>query len=147
MASGFITLRNGKTWSPRWTGYDLVLKTIMAYLTDNGNESGLKEWIKSVLPNIENGDVECGYCFIRNSDGENILREIDTRFIKTEYLETFWKTLKKIVAEQKKSENDSSFLFYELFDKYKTSMINDSAEPDELDEAKDQKYKPIGIYF
>ena len=55
--------------------------------------------------------------------------------------------MKKIVAEQKKSENDSSFLFYELFDKYKTSMINDSAEPDELDEAKDQKYKPIGIYF
>lgn len=147
MASGFIILGNGKTWSPRWTGYDIVLKTIMNNLTYNGKEFELKKWIESILPNIENGDVECGYCFIRNSDGENILREIDTRFIKNEYLDIFWNTLEKIVVEQKKSENDSSFLFFDLFNDYKDSLLDKTLKSNDLDEAKDIKYKPIGIYF
>lgn len=147
MASGFITLSNGKTWSPRWTGYDIVLKTIMNNLTDNGKEFELKKWIASVLPNIENGDVECGYCFIRNSDGENILREIDSRFIKNEYLDIFWNTIKKIVVEQEKSGNDSFFLFFDLFNQYKDSLLNKIVESEDLNGAKDIKYKPIGIYF
>lgn len=147
MASGFITLSNGQTWTSRWTGYDLVLKTIMERLSYNERELELKEWIKSILPNIENGDTECGYCFIRNKDGENVLREIDTRFIKIEYLEIFWKTLEKIVIEQKISDNYSSFLFFELFDQYTASIQESLVEADELDEAKDIKYKTIGIFF
>jgi hypothetical protein len=147
MASGFITLRNGKTWSPRWTGYDIVLKTIMNNLTDNEKEFELKKWIESILPNIENGDEECGYCFIRNSDGENVLREIDTRFIKNDYLVIFWNTLEKIVDEQKKSENDFSFLFFDLFKEYKACLLEKNVEAKNLDEGKDIKYKPIGIYY
>ena len=119
----------------------------MNNLTDNEKELELKKWIESVLPNIENGDEECGYCFIRNSDGENVLREIDTRFIKNDYLVIFWNTLEKIVAEQKKSENDSSFLFFDLFKEYKACLLEKNVEAENLDEGKDIKYKPIGIYY
>jgi hypothetical protein len=51
MASGFITLPNGQDWSSRWSRYDWVLETIKNELSDNSNESQLKEWINYILPN------------------------------------------------------------------------------------------------
>jgi CTP:phosphocholine cytidylyltransferase-like protein len=41
-------------------------------------------------------DIESGWCFIRNSDHETVVRDLDTRFMKEEYLQIFWNTLKNV---------------------------------------------------
>lgn len=95
MASGFITLPDGTDWSSRWTGYDLVLETIMQALPENNNEGILKNWLCYLLPDEENGDIEACYCFYKNG-AESILRIFDTRWMKPEFRELFWNTVQSL---------------------------------------------------
>ena len=102
MASGFITLPNGKDWSTRWSGYDLILETIMQKLGEHDDEGYLKKWLEFILP-TEN-DVESGYCFFKvisedPYDSECVLRIIDTRYMHPKYYEIFWKTVETLNHE------------------------------------------------
>ncbi len=130
MASGFITLPNGEDWSSRWTRYDWVLETIMNQLSDVGKENELKKWIEYILPNEEKGDIESGYCFFKKTgnkeDFECVLRIIDTRFMKDEFQEIFWNTV-KLLSYKLKPDPNIGFLMNDLFNHYEKSL-NDKRE-------------------
>lgn len=136
MASCFITLKNGETWSYRWTAYDIVLKEI----AKNTTSTELKNWIKLLLPG-EN-DYECGYCFIRESDGENVVREIDLRYLKDKYQIEFADSVERIIQNLKGQESD--FLFINLFDMLQKSEQDIPVEPDQINNEEFEKYKLLG---
>lgn len=135
MASGFITLQNGRDWSSRWSGYDYVLETIMNRLNSEGDEGHLKQWLHYILP-TEN-DVESGYCFFKRitpdpKDSECILRIIDTRFMKENYKKIFLDTVEKLNAELDTDESPG-YLINELFLSYKYSLDQAYVEPEDDD--------------
>ncbi|WP_262151213.1 hypothetical protein [Chryseobacterium foetidum] len=119
MASGFITLPDGNDWSARWSTYDFVLEAIMKKLASNGEEGYLKKWLEFILPNEENGDIECGYCFYKkigsnDDDFVTILRIIDTNLMKQGYYEIFWNTVAELNQEIDPGAGDIGFLINEL---------------------------------
>lgn len=137
MASGFITLPNGKDWSARWSGYDLVLKTIMSVLSEEGIEGHLRKWLTYILPNENNGDVESGYCFYKKvgdnkDDFESILRIIDTRLMKKEFQTIFWNSVEKAHL-QLNIESYESFLMTQLYHSYINSLQESEVPPNDLD--------------
>ncbi len=131
MASGFITLPDGTDWSSRWTGYDAVLEIIMLELKNDGDEGILKEWIKYILPNENNGDIESGYCFYKKGS-ENILRIIDTRLMKPNFQKIFWDKVKSL-TQKLDAEQSIGFLINQLNNCYESSIRNSYMEPDNLD--------------
>ncbi len=137
MASGFITLSNGQDWSARWSSYDWVLETVMNELRDSGLEKTLKDWICYILPNEEKGDVESGYCYHKATDGkESILRIIDTRLMKPEFVEIFWQTVKKLASKLQREEG-IGFYINELYDIYISSLNEKIEEPNDDDTLKE----------
>lgn len=133
MASGFITLPDGKNWSARWSYYDWVLETIMKRLKSDHDEGYLKKWLEFILPNEENGDIESGYCFYKKigdiDDFESILRVIDTRLMKQGYYNIFWKTVETLNHELDSEDKDIGFLINQLYTLYQNSLSNTNIEP------------------
>lgn len=101
----------------------------------------LKDWITSLLPNREMGDVEAGYCFIRISDGENVLRKLDIRYLDDKYSALFWLTLEKTIPQLK--GDDSDFLFHDLLSQYQESINDKYIAPDILDKGESLKYRLV----
>lgn len=135
MASGFITLPDGSDWSSRWSGYDWVLETIMNELADTGDEAVLKAWIKYILPNEDNGDIESGYCFYKKS-GESVLRIIDTRFMKDKFAVIFWNTV-SVLSQKLSNDPDIGYLINRLHQRYEESLKNDFKSPEEDEDFKE----------
>lgn len=142
MASGFITLPNGKDWSARWTRYDYVLETIMNKLESDGDEGYLKKWLQFILPNEENGDVESGYCFYKKmgtneDDFESIVRNINTNLMKETYFKIFWKTVAELNKELDSNDGGIGFLINQLNNCFIDSLTNvnndDFTEEDNFD--------------
>jgi len=136
MASGFITLPDGKNWAVRWSGYDWVLETIMKELSVEGDEGVLKKWIEYILPNEDKGDIESGYCFYKKvgeneSDVESILRVIDTRLMKSKFQIIFWNTVKK-VSQRLSIKTNIGVLMNQLNDSYKLSLKAVAKEPEDM---------------
>jgi hypothetical protein len=136
MASGFITLSNGKDWSARWSRYDYLLENIKIELSSSGDEGTLKKWLAYILPDEDKGDVESGYCFYKYAenpeDSECILRIIDTRLMKEKYQLIFWNTLQKLCQKFSK-ESDAGFYIHELYEAYQYSLKLSKKEPEDLD--------------
>ena len=79
MPSGFIILRDGRCFAPRWAVYDEAIEAINRHLpaTDAGTE--LRRWLESLIPNDEDTDT-IGYGpWLRGKDEKIIERYIDLR--------------------------------------------------------------------
>ena len=127
MASGFITLRDGSDWGNRWSGYDLVLETIMRSLPDKGHKGYLKRWLQYILPNEENGDIESGYCFYKKTgtgedEYDTILRIIDTRLMRPVFRRIFWQSVEKLNHELDHTIV-AGYLIHSLFLQYQESIL------------------------
>ncbi len=131
MASGFITLPDGTDWSARWTRYDQVLETIMNELSEKGDEALLKGWLKYILPDEGNGDIESGYAFIKHG-GEHVLRIIDTRLMQDKFREIFWNTVRGLKAKLS-TDSDIGYLIDDLNQSYKKSLENNFKDPEDTD--------------
>lgn len=131
MASGFITLPDGTEWSSRWSRYDWVLESVMNELSEKGDEGVLKGWIRYILPDENNGDIESGYCFHKNG-GESILRIIDTRLMKEEFSKIFWNKINNLSKKLPK-DSDIGYLINGLNDCYKDSLKNTFESPKDMD--------------
>jgi len=134
MASGFITLQDGKNWSARWSYYDWVLGTIMNRLKSDSDEGYLKKWLDYILPNEENGDIESGYCFYKKvgpgkDEFESILRKIDTRLMNQTYCGIFWNTVETLSNELDSEDGEIGFLIHQLHNSYLRSLSSTEVEP------------------
>jgi hypothetical protein len=133
MASGFITLPNGQDWSRRWTGYDLVLETIMNALSEEGDAGILKKWLQFILPNEEEGDIESGWGYIKKmGEGENdfecLARILDTRWMKPHFKQLFWEKVAEINL-QLDIETPAGYLINDLHESYQYSLKDDAKAP------------------
>lgn len=80
MASGFITLGDGRGFSVRWTGFDEIIKILVKELSlGNKQQQELSDWLKEFLPNEEKGDIEMGWGFVSKKSQEIINRSLDLR--------------------------------------------------------------------
>jgi hypothetical protein len=79
MASGFITLRDGRCLAVRWTYHDAVVAAIAAQLDGDDAERELAAWLRSRLPGPD--DIEhLGHGpWLRKRDGAHIPRTLDLR--------------------------------------------------------------------
>jgi len=147
MASGFIVLPNGESWSARWSRYDYVLETIMNKLTNNGKQGELKKWLEFILPNEGNGDIESGYCFYKKiGDNENnlesILRIINTNLMQESYFKIFWNTIAELNQELDPNEG-IGFLINQLNNDFINSLSSDKVY--HLPEKDDVEYDIFNI--
>ncbi|SDJ57027.1 hypothetical protein [Chryseobacterium jejuense] len=144
MASGFITLPNGKNWSARWSRYDLTLKIIMNRLNENGDEGYLKKWLHFILPTED--DIESGYCFFRvfsedPYDSDSIVRFIDTRYLHPKYYEIFWQTVENLNNELD-IETSIGFLMNDLYECFQHNQLPTGESIPEIEDKDD-----IDIFF
>ena len=128
MASGFITLTNGKNWSARWSRYDFVLETIMNRLRCAGVEGDLKLWLQYILPNEDKGDVESGYCFYKKmetgaADFETVVRCINTNLMRDCYYRIFWNVVAKLDEELDSNDDGVGFLIHQLYASFLDSLV------------------------
>jgi hypothetical protein len=78
MASGFITLRDGRCLAVRWAYHDDVIAAIAAQLDRDDPERELAAWLRGRLPGPD--DIELGYGpWLRKRDGAHIPRTLDLR--------------------------------------------------------------------
>ena len=131
MASGFITLANGKNWSARWLRYDCVLETIMNRLGCAGEEGDLKLWLQYILPNEDKGDVESGYCFYKKmetgaADFETVVRCINTNLMRDCYYSIFWNVVAKLDEELDSNDAGVGFLIHQLYASFLDSLVVDN---------------------
>lgn len=79
MPSGFVILRDGRCFAPRWAVYDEAIRAAIRHLplTDSGSE--LRSWLESLIPTDEDTDT-IGYGpWLRAKDEKIIARYIDLR--------------------------------------------------------------------
>ncbi|MCL9805478.1 hypothetical protein NAT51_08090 [Flavobacterium amniphilum] len=129
MASGFITLPNGIKWSSRWTHYDYILETIMNQLNDTGDEGHMKKWFKFILPNEEEGDIECCWGFHKKEfDYELIVRIIDTRKMNPKFYDLFWSTIETLNQTLNPNDEGIGFLINDLYTDFKQNQLAENEE-------------------
>jgi hypothetical protein len=148
MASGFITLPDVENWSARWSRYDFVLKAIMKKLTSDGEQGYLKKWLEFILPDEDNGDIECGYCFYKkigsnDDDFETVLRKINTNLMKESYFKIFWNTVAELNQELDANADDIGFLINQLYNCFLISLS--SSEKHIFPEKDDVEYGILNI--
>jgi hypothetical protein len=88
MASGFITLGDGRCLKVRWTYHDELIAAIAAELDADDAERELATWLRGRLPGPD--DIELGYGpWLRKRDGAHIPRNLDLRAFASSYRERF----------------------------------------------------------
>jgi hypothetical protein len=89
MASGFITLRDGRCLSVRWRWHDEAVAAVAAALDQNGAEPALAAWLRSRLPRAEDQE-DLGYGpWRRVLDGAIVPRTLDLRAFAGAYQQAF----------------------------------------------------------
>ena len=128
MASGFIALEDGRCWAGRWTLFDALIENITDNLTAKETEE-FKSFLKGFLPN--DNDIEMGYAFIRETNGENVTRHIDLREIAPVHRTHFWSAAQSAMSKisRKKQSNEIVKEALELLLKMHKSVLRN--EPPE----------------
>jgi hypothetical protein len=105
MASGFITLRDGRCLAVRWTHHDAVVAAIAAELDRDCAERELASWLRSRLPGPD--DIEhLGHGpWLRKRDGATIPRNLDLRAFASLHRERFEEGALR--AAQRRPESDA----------------------------------------
>lgn len=96
MASGFITLEDGRDFAVRWNGYDILLNLIINSLGTPPDEQALQAFLRTMVPppDMPEGH-EMGWGFIRPSDEEKVSRILDLRGLTPQYRRLFWQALQR----------------------------------------------------
>jgi hypothetical protein len=89
VASGFITLRDGRCLAVRWSFHDAIIAAIAAELDRDDTERELAAWLRGRLPGPD--DIEhLGYGpWVRQRDGAHIPRTLDLRAFAASYRDRF----------------------------------------------------------
>lgn len=96
MASGFIILKDGRCFAPRWTGYDEIIKIVIKELYEVENGKPLADWLKLKIPNDElSEELEAGWGFLDVESDEWITRNLDLRSLTNENQLLYWKAIKR----------------------------------------------------
>lgn len=89
MPSGFLTLPDGRCLACRWQVHDNVLKAVVQILIRRDSTHALGSWLARQLPGPNDID-ELGYgAWLRDSDGETVVRSLDLRRMNPEHQEQF----------------------------------------------------------
>lgn len=84
MPSGFIILRDGRCFAPRWAIYDEAIRATIRHLPSTNGGAELGCWLDSLIPTDEDTDT-IGYGpWLRAKDEKIIERYIDLRCLTPE---------------------------------------------------------------
>ena len=96
MASGFIDVTDKKSFAPRWTGFDEIIKIVIRELSFNNNEKsgGLIRHLESHIP-PENFDeeLEMGWGFVDHRINGTTSRVLELNKMSDSDTELFWKSV------------------------------------------------------
>lgn len=124
MASGFIILKDGRSATPRYTLYDLLLQTIAAQLP----EGEFREWL--IAQTAGDTDEESGFGgFYRGEESDYIKRWLDLRELTEENQTLFWKAVQSAVDSTPDNEIVADWLQKML---KMNSLIEAGDHPDNL---------------
>jgi hypothetical protein len=89
MASGFLTLGDGRCLAIRWAYHDAVIAEIAKELDRDEGERELAAWLRGRLPGPD--DIEhLGHGpWLRKSDGAHVPRKLDLRVFTTRHRQRF----------------------------------------------------------
>jgi len=132
MASGFIVLKDGRCFAPRWSIYDEVIRITIRELEEIEKGQELADWLKMQIPEPEdNEDNEIGWGFIDPRINNNIVnRELDLRALTDENQQLFWKAVQKGMDKLTNGAPNYSTLpveFFEVF--HKMFVLCNKGEP------------------
>lgn len=117
MASGFIEINDKKSFAPRWTGFDEIVKIIIRELNNypNANSSELITKLESVIPPKDfNEELEMGWGFIDERIDGTTSRVIELKKMSLEDLNLFWKAVQNGYDNLIKIGTEYSNLYPEL---------------------------------
>ncbi|MBQ4804521.1 hypothetical protein J8L88_16795 [Aquimarina sp. MMG015] len=117
MASGFIEITDKKSFAPRWTGFDEVIKILIRELNNNSdkNTSELIKHLESIIPPENfNEELEMGWGFIDERIDGTTSRVLELKKMTTENLELFWEAVKNGYDNLIKFGTEYSTLYPEL---------------------------------
>ncbi|MBW1296348.1 hypothetical protein [Aquimarina litoralis] len=120
MASGFIKITDKKSFAPRWTGFDEVIKILIRELKNNcdKNTSELIKHLESIIPPENfNEELEMGWGFIDERIDGTTSRVLELKKMTTENLELFWEAVKNGYDKLIKFGTEYSTLYPELMKK------------------------------
>lgn len=97
MAKGFITLSDGRGFSPRWRGYDLLLGLIIDELGVSPDEQAFKQFLQGLVPTPDLPDEnEMGWGFVSTLYPKlTVFRSLDLRGLTPHFHQLFWDTLQR----------------------------------------------------
>ncbi|UUC44568.1 hypothetical protein [Flavobacterium cerinum] len=95
MASCFITFKDGRCYSRRWTIYDAILHIAIQELERIPGGMPLSEWLKLQIP-VEEAEHQSDACygFYNSRIDEWKNRELDVRSLTPENQELFWEAIR-----------------------------------------------------
>ena len=138
MASCFIIFKDGRCFSRRWTGYDLIIEIAIKelYMIEGGEP--LAKWLELQIPDRDDNsnadEDDAGWGFYKKSVDDWINRELDLRSLTIKNQQLFWEAIqcgrKKLISEGKRYSNlniDYFERFYKMFE-----LSEDGAPPIEF---------------
>lgn len=131
MASFFITFKDGRCFSQRWTGYDFIIRIAIKelYLIKNG--VALAEWLESRIPGLDiSNEDDAGWGFYEKSIDDWVNRKLDLRSLTSENQQYFWEAIQNGRKELIIGEKQYSDLSVEYFERFcKMFQLSLSGEP------------------
>lgn len=121
MASGFIVLKDGRCFAPRWSIYDEVIRITIRELQEIENGQLLADWLKLQIPETEDDeDKEMGWGFIDPRINNDIVnRQLDLRSLTFGNQDLFLKAVQNGMDKLNTDPNYSTLPveFFEVFHK------------------------------
>lgn len=97
MASGFIEISDNRSFSPRWTGFDEVIRIVICELKNElmHNSDELINHLESIIPPTDLDDgLEMGWGFIDYRIDGTTSRVLELKELSKTDLELFWTAVK-----------------------------------------------------
>ncbi len=117
MASGFIILKDGRCFAPRWTGYDEIMRIAIKELKELEAGVSLAEWLSTRIPADDlPDDHEMGWGFVDNRINDTVSRELDLRSLTSDNQTLFWRAIQIGKAKLSKLGEAYSYLSPDFFD-------------------------------
>jgi len=92
MASGFIKISKEIVSTPRWTGFDEIIRIVIRELMEVENSKKLIEYLNSHIPpeNFNPDGLEMGWGFIDERINGTTSRVLELKELSDKNLELFW---------------------------------------------------------
>jgi hypothetical protein len=97
MPSGFLVLPDGRCFARRWFAYDTVIRVVANQLALDPSADALHHWLVEQLPGHED-EEEIGYgAWVRQADGEVIVRHLDLRRMTPKNQQLFCTAVRSVI--------------------------------------------------